>query len=167
MGGRCREGCPCAQPGPPLPAAVKNYFQLREFSFTLRDDVYLRFLSFGSPQELERELQRINPYKIDIGAVYSHRVSPDPPRGTRPPGSPLSPSHPVPQPNQHNTVHLGAFQPQEKELVFDIDMTDYDDVRTCCRWVAGTRGGTKGARGSLTPPTLPAAPPTSAPSAGP
>lgn len=61
---------------PAPPAVVKNYFQLREFSFTLRDDVYVRFQSFGSPQELERELQKTNPYKIDIGAVYSHRVSP-------------------------------------------------------------------------------------------
>jgi len=87
----------------------KTYFVHREFSFTLKDDVYLRYQSFADQQELEKEILKRNPYKIDIGAVFTHK------------------------PKDHKMVKPGAFQAEEKELVFDIDMTDYDEVRTCCK----------------------------------
>ena len=48
------------------------------------------------------------PFKIDMGAVFNI------------------------QPDRHNTSDKKAFVPMHKEMVFDIDMDVYDDVRSCC-----------------------------------
>eukprot|EP00904_Undaria_pinnatifida_P010684 jgi/Undpi1/6746/HiC_scaffold_20.g09225.m1 len=85
-----------------------DFFLKREFSFTIEDDVYIRYQCFADLKEFEQQVQRKQPHKIDIGAVF-----------TLPP-------------KNHLAVKPGAFQPVERELVFDIDLTDYDDVRTCC-----------------------------------
>ena len=85
-----------------------NYFHNREFSFTLANDVYCRYLCFKTAQQFKETLVDRVPFKIDIGAVYN--MAPD----------------------RHNAADKKAFVPTHKEMVFDIDMNDYDDVRTCC-----------------------------------
>ncbi|KAJ8684582.1 hypothetical protein QAD02_020374 [Eretmocerus hayati] len=81
-------------------------FTRREFSFTLQDDIYIRYQSFSSINDLKNEIRRLNPHKIDIGAVYNV----------------------VPSSKRREV----KFNPIQRELVIDIDMTDYDELRICC-----------------------------------
>ncbi|KAI5655344.1 hypothetical protein M9H77_32531 [Catharanthus roseus] len=93
------------------PGCDDSYFGRREFSFTLDNDIYLRFQSFKTAAELESSIREKVPFKIDIGPVYS-----------------VDPS------KRHAYAQSGdnVFTPVERELIFDIDISDYDDVRFCC-----------------------------------
>ncbi|EKM80807.1 hypothetical protein AGABI1DRAFT_112534 [Agaricus bisporus var. burnettii JB137-S8] len=83
-------------------------FTHREWAFTLAGDVYLRYNSFATAEDLKKQVCDLNPTRFEIGPVYSAR------------------------PRDRKTVRPSAFQPVQRELVFDLDMTDYDPIRTCC-----------------------------------
>ena len=57
-----------------LPLGDRDTFRHREFSFTLEDDVYVRYQSFDSQESLEEGVRKAMPYKMDIGAIFSVRV---------------------------------------------------------------------------------------------
>ena len=88
---------------------VQAHAPHREFSFTIADDVYIRYQCFGDAKGMREAIQKRQPHKIDIGAVFSSL------------------------PKDHAGGNKGgASATTERELVFDIDLTDYDDIRTCC-----------------------------------
>jgi DNA primase small subunit len=86
----------------------KDFFPKREWSFTIEDDIYIRYQSFKDKSEFVAAIQKRQPHKIDIGAVFSA------------------------PPKDHTTIKPELFKTVERELVFDIDMTDYDNIRKCC-----------------------------------
>jgi len=84
-------------------------FAHREFAFTLPNDAYLRYQSFPTADLLRKQCIQMLPSRFEIGPMYSTN------------------------PRDRKTLRkASAFRPLMKELVFDIDMTDYDDIRTCC-----------------------------------
>ncbi|KAK6359580.1 hypothetical protein TWF696_000732 [Orbilia brochopaga] len=83
-------------------------FANREFAFTLHNEAYLRYQCYPTFETLRRDVLKLNPSRFEIGPVYSAR------------------------PRDRKQVPKGSFKPLEKELVFDIDLTDYDEIRTCC-----------------------------------
>ena len=86
-----------------------NDFLNREFAFTLPNDAYLRYQSFSTGDLLRKDILRLNPSRFEIGPVYTTN------------------------PRDRKILRKAtAFRPISKELVFDIDMTDYDEIRTCC-----------------------------------
>jgi len=90
------------------PGVQKDFFLRREFTFVLEGDIFCRYLCFRDADELRNQIMSRQPIRMEIGAVFSH------------------------PPKNHNTVTKDAYKPLERELVFDIDMDDYDEIRTCC-----------------------------------
>lgn len=84
-------------------------FTNREIAFTLSNDAYLRYQSFPNAEAFRKEVLRLNPSRFEVGPVYTSN------------------------PRDRKIVKKSQFKPLRKELVFDIDLTDYDDVRKCCQ----------------------------------
>ena len=110
--------------------APTKLFTHREFAFTLQGDVYLRYNSFANADELKKQVCTYNPTRFEIGPVYSARVRIHLRLHLRYVLS--TPPLFYSQPRDKKTVRPTAFSPPLRELVFDIDMTDYDSIRTCC-----------------------------------
>ncbi|KAI0461294.1 hypothetical protein LJB42_000960 [Komagataella kurtzmanii] len=83
-------------------------FTMREFAFEFKSGAYQRYNSFVSAKEFKDTVVRVTPTRFEIGAVYSIN------------------------PSKRKTVSKNMMKPIEKEFVVDIDLTDYDDIRTCC-----------------------------------
>ena len=84
-------------------------FANREFALTLSNDAYLRYQSYPTADLLRKDILRLNPSRFEIGPVYTTN------------------------PRDRKTLRKSSmFKPLSKEIVFDIDLTDYDDIRSCC-----------------------------------
>ncbi|KAI8631847.1 prim-pol domain-containing protein [Xylariaceae sp. FL1651] len=90
-----------------------NDFGHREFALTILDaageEIYLRYQSYPTSDLIRKDIISKLPLRFEIGPVYTTN------------------------PRDRKTLrNQSSFKPIAKELCFDIDLTDYDDIRTCC-----------------------------------
>lgn len=76
--------------------------ETREIAFFTGQNTYMRYLTFGSVGCFREKIIQVNPRKIDVGPIYDIRPA-----------------------------KMNGANPIAKELVFDIDLTDYP--RRCCQ----------------------------------
>lgn len=91
---------------------VTKSFSFREFAYEYRSGAYQRYNSYNSLSDFKNSVIKANPTRFEIGAVYSVN------------------------PKERKTLPKSAMKPVEKDFVFDIDLTDYDGIRTCCSGTA-------------------------------
>lgn len=54
--------------------APTKLFSHREFAFSLPGDVYIRYNSFVTADELKKQVVKLNPTRFEIGPAYTHKV---------------------------------------------------------------------------------------------
>ena len=92
----------------------QTYFNRREIAYIVlmdnnQDEYCTRHQCYKNTQEFQADVDKFTPLRIDIGAVFDIE-----PKNNR---------------NHHKNVKAEAV---EREFVIDIDMSDYDNIRTCC-----------------------------------
>ncbi|XP_034943753.1 DNA primase small subunit-like isoform X2 [Chelonus insularis] len=80
-------------------------FHLREFSFTSIFEEFSRYIVFNDEEEMRKTLARQIPAKLDVGPAFN-----------------IMPIF----------KNKDKLIPLKKEIVIDIDINDYGDIRTCC-----------------------------------
>ena len=103
-------------PFQPLEAWLGQPFVNREISYTLNGNVMVRHRSFANWQQMREVIAALVPVRFEIGPRYATSLAHYDQLGTCGGGTDM-------------------LELQARELVFDIDMDAYDDVR-CCECVA-------------------------------
>lgn len=87
-------------------------FTHREFAFEHQNGAYQRYNSFSDSADFKKKVCKVNPTRFEVGAIY-----------------------PI-EPKNRKSVSKALMKPLAKEMVLDIDLTDYDEIRTCCKGTA-------------------------------